>query len=252
MMPRTFDFDNKNQDAKQKAYDEGQTFPYLTKKRRGKKEADLSDLHGPHGLFLFDGENHQFKRVAKDGSAYRNQAADEIFDWLDNNVQGRWHWLEISSNHGHSVSTRIWVEGDVDAQVLRKAFPDKLDFDEKQHAENQEIRTKFVTGVSGLHPALNPGFLSHMIQWNDDESRRYIASIGDKPGFPKVFAGSIGKLREKGKIDENALLDRLTGMIDGLIPAEGREPVIAYLNRARTPFVDALFERLQSTPVPRL
>lgn len=251
-MPRTFDFDNKNQAANRKAYEDGQTFPYLSAKRTGKKEVDLREIHGPHGLFLFDGENHQFKRVAKDGSAYRNKAADEIFEWLDNNTQGRWHWLEHSSNHGHSLSTRIWVEDDADAQALLTAFPDKLDFNEKQHAENQEIRTKLATGESGLHPALNAGFLSYMIEWNDDESRRYIASIGDKPGFPKVFAGSIGKLREHGKIDETVLLDRLAGMINDLIPAGGREQVIAYLDRARTPFVDAMFERLQSPPAPRL
>ncbi|WP_138392398.1 hypothetical protein [Rhizobium sp. MHM7A] len=251
-MPRLFDFDNKEQAANRQAYADGQTFPYLPKKRTGKNEVDLREIHGPHGLFLFDGENHQFKRLAEDASAYRNEAADEIFEWLDNNAQGRWHWMEHSSNHGHSLATNIWVEEDADAQSLLAAFPGKLAFNEKQHAENQEIRTKFVTGESGLHPALNAGFLSYMIEWNDDESRRYIASIGDKPGFPKVFAGSIGELRKRGEIDENILLDRLAGMIDGLIPAEGREQVVAYLDRGRTPFVDAMFERLQSPPTPRL
>jgi hypothetical protein len=251
-MPRWFDFDNKDADARRKAYEDGQTFPYLLEKRTGKNEIDLRDIHGPHGLFLFDGENHQFKRVVNDKTGYRNEPADEIFEWLDANLQGRWHWMEMSSNHGHSVSTNIWVEDDAEAKALFDAFPSKLMFDEKQHAENQKIREQIKISETGLHPSMSAGRLSYMIEWNDDESRRYIADIGDKPGFAKMFAGSIGALRTRGRIDENDLLDRLADILDNVIPATGRDQVLAYLSPNRTPFVEAMLERLtaSSSPAP--
>jgi hypothetical protein len=252
LMPRSFDFDNKNPAAKRQAYENGHPFPYLSESRKGKNEIDFREIHGPHGLFVFDGERHQFKRTVKDVSDYRNKPADTIFEWLDQNAKGRWHWMEHSTNHGHSVDTNIWVEDDSDAEALMAAFPEKISFNEKQHAENQEIRTKFLTSESGLHPALNAGFLSYMIEWNDEESRKYIAGIGDKPGFPKMFAGSIGKLRERGRIDEAVLLDRLAELLDNLIPTEGRERVVAYLDRAKNPFVEAIFERMQSPHIPQM
>jgi hypothetical protein len=249
-MPRTFDFDNKDPAAKREAYSNGHPFAYLPERREGRNEIDIREILGPHGLFVFDGERHQFKRVAKDISAYRNDTADVIFDWMELNIQGRWQWMEHSTNHGHSVDTNIWIEEDADAVALREAFPEQVSFNEKQHAENQEIRTKHLTGKSGLHPALTAGFLSYMIEWNDDESRRYITSIGDKPGFPKIFAASIGELRKRGKVEEDVLLDRLADIIDNLLPDEGKEKSIAHLERGKTVFVEAVFKRLESPPTP--
>ncbi len=250
-MPRLYDFDNNSPDAKRQAYADGQALPYLSAARTGRNEIDLREIHGPHGLFFLDGENHQFRRIDKSGSGNRNGPADEMFDWLDKNATGRWHWMEMSGNHGHNVSTRIWVDVDTDAQAFRNAFLDKLQFDEKQHLENAEIKLKCATSETGIHPAMNASCLAHLIEWNDQESLNYVAAIGEKPGFPKLFAGSIGELRKHGKFDENSLLDRLTDIIENLISGNGQKAVIAYLERSRTPFVDAIFARLETPTTPK-
>lgn len=250
-MPRLFDFDNADPVARGKAYEEGQTFPYLAETRSGKFEIDLREIHGPHGLFFMDGENHQFRRVVKGNNGNRNGEADELFDWLEKNAKGRWHWMETSSNHGRSLTTRIYIDIDSDAQAFRQAFPDQLQFDEQQHLENAEIKLRCLNSDTGIHPAMNAACLAHLIEWNDQESRQYIADISERPGFPKLFAGSIGELRKHGKIDESTLLDRLAGIIENLIPGNGREAVVAYLERSKTPFVEALFERLETSPTRR-
>ena len=244
-MPRTFDFDSDDPEAKRQAYADGQTLPYLSAKRTGKNEIDLREIRGPHGLFFMDAENHQFRRIPKSGSTSRNGDADQLFDWLDKHAMGRWHWMEMSGNHGHSISTSIWVDLDADTRAFLEAFPEQLKFDEKQHLENAEIKRKCATSETGMHPAMNSALLADMVRWNDQESRNYIANIGNKPGFPRLFAKSIGELRAQGKLEENDLLNRLADIIDKVIPGSGREAVVAYLDRTRTAFVDAMFDRLE-------
>jgi hypothetical protein len=82
-----------------------------------------------------------------------------------------------------------------------------------------------------------------MIEWGDDESMDYIETVRTKPGFPSLFALSMAKLRERGELPEEALLERLTAIIRDETDIQVQTQLIEYLDRLQTPFVTAVLDK---------
>ncbi len=137
-MPRRFDFQCKDLHKLSEAKDIGYPFPELSDYVFGQGEIgdhQFTWRKGPSGARC---ERGQFSRNNADGQMLSNQANDRIFNWLSDNMAGRWHWDEEA--RGTSVRTRLWIEDATDVERFQREWGDIFDLSHHQHALNMRIR----------------------------------------------------------------------------------------------------------------
>jgi hypothetical protein len=214
-MPRQFDYDNSDKTAKADAYGRGSPFADLAAIKKGHREIELSVLFGPRGIFFMDAERHQFSRSVGYPRCYLNASADEAFDWLGANLDGRWHWLEHATNHGHSVTTDVWIEDEADVAKFRQAFPEDFKYREGSHEANLKRRDELSKiGNDRLPPGLGASGLAFLFARPNSETLTYLNEIQNKRGG----AALIGKAVDYAMrgLDE-APEDRRNEFIDDLL-----------------------------------
>jgi hypothetical protein len=248
-MPRQFDYDNNDKEAKRQAYDHGAPFANLPVIRKGHNEIELSVLFGPRGIFFMDAERHQFSRNVDFPRCYLNASADEAFAWLGDNVEGRWHWLEHATNHGHSVTTDVWIEGEADTEKFRQAFPEDFKYREGSNEGNLKRRAKLAAiPADKLPPGLGAGSLAFLFSRPTDETLAYVADIQTKEGgaalIGKAFAHSMRGIDEAPEDRQTEFLNDLMTFLDQHAAPETLEAVREALDESEAKAAVTLLSKM--------
>lgn len=241
-MPRTFDYDNNEQELRAAAYNDGDAFVRFSDPLKGSKEIDVSSLYAPRGVMLWGGQDPQFeRRVVEERKQdfYTNAAADEAFNWLEENASGRWDWKERSVNHGHSVATYVWLEDDVDVLAFQERFPADFKFKEGNHIANIELRKK-ISEMSDreILPGISHYSMVFLIPDAGEEELQFLTELAQKDGGVEMIAKGVAYIVECSE-DAKAEEDR----------TKGRDCVVSYLREhAGSEIVDLALEKLEAIP----
>lgn len=133
-MPRLYDHSH-NPEVSTKDY----IWSVYKEPRHGRGEISYIDLWGPAGMFVMDGLGHQFKlSVPKGTSPYDNGIVDPVFEWLNENTTGKWHWHESETNNNRSVGTDVYIEADSDIEAFRAAWGSIFEYNAGYTDSNRE------------------------------------------------------------------------------------------------------------------
>lgn len=244
-MPRIFDYDNDDKNAKAEAYGNGAPFAALPARRSGRNEVDLSVLWGPRGIFFMDGERHQFERTVGYPLVYRNMSADDAFDWLDANIVGRWHWFERACNHGHSVTTNVWIEDDADILLFQEKYPDDFRFKSETHERNKERRADLAAvPPNKLPPGLTQSLVALLFITPDDVSLNYLSGLQTKRKGAELIANAMvhagsGFHKLSPEVQEQMVADVVT-FINGHATADTKTAISTTLKGNDNSFAEAV------------
>ena len=91
--------------------------------RKGRLERDTKNYFDTTGKDPFDWPKEHFtygpgRDVVPANRYYSNAIVDEIYEWIDANATGRWHWYECVVNHGHSLTIDLWFENPNDIKTF--------------------------------------------------------------------------------------------------------------------------------------
>jgi hypothetical protein len=248
-MPRQFDYDNSDKEAKRQAYDRGAPFADFPLIRKGHNEIELSVLFGPRGIFFMDAERHQFSRNVDFPRCYLNASADEAFEWLGANLQGRWHWLEHATNHGHSVTTDVWIEDEADIKKFRQAFPEDFKYREGSNEGNLKRRGELAAvPTDKLPPGLGASLLAFLFARPTGETLTYVADIQTKKGgaalIGKAFAYSMRGVDEAPEDRQTEFLNDLMTFLDEHAEPDTIEAVRQTLEKNESKAAATLLEKM--------
>lgn len=193
-MPRKYDFSDQSEHS-----EDDDLFKTIRNPTLGPGELEMEDLIGPNGLHLFDGYHFQFALVPPAGTnPYDNAFVDPIYDWLSNNAVGGWRWEETESNHGHSVTTQVYIADAETVERFQAEWGGLFRFKEKDEDDNRRLsaREREAEEKNELPPYFGVNRLATMLTAFYPYTATYLDRLSDRNGFDAAMVSAIKKADE--------------------------------------------------------